>query len=112
MVGRRDPGYRQCGHGMNQIAFGVGQDVALAPLDLLACIIAPWAAGFRGFHALAVDHASTGRSLAAHALSGQQQQGVVQRKPKIVVPPQIEPTPHRRDWLETGRQHPPGQAAP
>ena len=36
---------------------GIGQDVPLAALDLLALVIAPRPAGFRGLDALAVDHA-------------------------------------------------------
>ena len=43
-------------HGVNQIAFGVGQDVALAALDLVACIIAAMPAALGGLNALAVDH--------------------------------------------------------
>ena len=42
-------------HGMNEIALGVGHDVPLATLDLLACIIAPWPAALGGLDALAVD---------------------------------------------------------
>src|SRR3546814_5055350 len=45
-----------------QIALGVGEDVALAALDLLARVIAARAATFSRFHALAIDHAGTGRS--------------------------------------------------
>ena len=45
---------------VDQIALGVGQDMALAAHDLLARVIAPWPAGFRGLHALAVDHPGAG----------------------------------------------------
>ncbi len=41
-------------HGMNEIAIGVGHDVPLAALDLLARIVAPWSAALGGFDALAV----------------------------------------------------------
>src|SRR3546814_3374354 len=51
-------------HRMYQIALGVGEDVALAALDLLARVIAARAATFSRFHALAIDHAGTGRSFA------------------------------------------------
>jgi hypothetical protein len=40
----------------DQIALRVGDDVALAALDLLSCVIAPRAAALRGFHRLAVNH--------------------------------------------------------
>ena len=50
-------------HGMNEIAIGVGRDVPLAPFDFLAGVVAARTAAFRGFHALAVDHAGAGRSL-------------------------------------------------
>ena len=39
--------------------------VALASLDLLARVIAPYSAPFRGFDALAVDHPGAGAGLAA-----------------------------------------------
>lgn len=52
-------------YGVNEIAVGGGEDVALASLDLLACVIAPKSATFRCFHRLAVDHACTWRSLTA-----------------------------------------------
>ena len=39
-------------------------------LELVARVIAPRPAGFRGFDALAVDHARAGRSLAATPPSG------------------------------------------
>ena len=40
----------------DQVALGVGNDVALAALDFLACVKAPWTTAFRGFHRLAVNH--------------------------------------------------------
>lgn len=40
-------------HGVDQVALGVGQDMALAALDLLTRIITPGPAGFRGSDALA-----------------------------------------------------------
>lgn len=45
--------------GMDEIAFGVGQDMPLASLGLPARIIAARTAAFRSYQALAVDHAST-----------------------------------------------------
>ena len=45
---------------MDQLALGIGEDVALATLGFLARIITGRPAAFRGFHALAVDHSGTG----------------------------------------------------
>lgn len=96
---------------MDQIAVGVGQDVALAPLDLLPCVIAPRPAAFRGLHTLAVDHSGAGRSLAADSFPPDQQQGMIEREPQAVVAPQVKPAPHRRDGRKARRQHPPRQPA-
>jgi hypothetical protein len=41
---------------VQHVALGIGEDMTLAALDLLARIIAARSAAFRGFHALAVDH--------------------------------------------------------
>jgi hypothetical protein len=98
-------------HGVDQIALGVGQDMALAALDLLARIIAARTAGFRGFDALAVDHPGTGRGFAPGRLAPDQEQGMIERQPQPVVPPQVEPAPHCRDRRKARRQHPPRQTA-
>ena len=42
--------------GMAEVAVGVGKDMALPPLDLLAGIIATNTAALGGLHTLAVDH--------------------------------------------------------
>jgi hypothetical protein len=97
--------------GVDQIALGIGQDVALATLDLLARVITARPAGFRGFDALAVDHARAGRSLAAMGFTHGHQQVVVEVPPQSVVAPQVEPSPHCRDRWKARRQHPPRQAA-
>ena len=98
-------------HGMNEIAIGVGHDVPLAALDLLACIVAPGPAALGGFDALAGDHPGAGRGLASHRFPPDQQQGVIEREPQTIVAPQVEPASHRRDRRKTGRQHPPRQPA-
>ena len=98
-------------HRMDQIALGVGEDMALASLGLLARVIAPWPATFRGFDALTVDHPGAGRSLTANRFASNHQQVVVERLPQPVVAPRVEPAPHGRDRRETGRQHPPRQTA-
>jgi hypothetical protein len=43
--------------GMDQIALGVGEDMPLAALDLLACVVAARTAAFRGFDALSITPA-------------------------------------------------------
>jgi hypothetical protein len=65
-------------YAMDQIAIGVGQDVALAAVDLLACILAPRPGRFLAFHALVADHPGTGRGVAPCRLAPDQQQGKVQ----------------------------------
>src|SRR3546814_15679551 len=77
-------------HGMDQIAIGVGQDVALASLDLLPRVIAARPAASRGLHTLAVDRSGAGRSLAAYSFPPysfppNQQQGMIEREPQAVV---------------------------
>lgn len=54
-------------HRMNKIAFGIGDDVPLAALDLFARVIAPWPANLGSFVALDVAHpvGSYGRSMPA-----------------------------------------------
>ena len=47
-------------NGMGQIATGIGDYIEFAALDLLARIIAPYSAAFRGLDALAVDHTGAG----------------------------------------------------
>ncbi len=59
--------------GLDQIALGVGQDVALTALDLLARIIAARTAGFGGFDALAVDDPGTGRGITPGRIAPDQQ---------------------------------------
>jgi hypothetical protein len=103
-VGRMD-------HGMNKIALGVGHDVPLASLDLLACIVAPRPAALGGLDALAVDDPGARRGFAPHGFTTDQQQRVIEREPKTIVTPQVEPAPHRRDGRKAGRQHPPRQPA-
>ena len=60
-------------HGVDQVALSVGDDVALAALDLLARIIATRTPGFGGFNALAVDDPGTGRGIAPGRLAPDQQ---------------------------------------
>lgn len=65
-------------YGMDEIAVGVRQDMALAPLGLLARIVTPRPAAFCGFDALAVDHPSAGRGFTTGRFAPDQEQGMVQ----------------------------------
>lgn len=96
---------------MDEIAVGISQDMPLAALDLLACVIATRTTAFSGFHALAVDDTGAGRSLAANDFPRHHQQRVIDRQPQAVVPPKVEPMPDSRYGREARRQHPPRQAA-
>ncbi len=83
--------------GMDQIVLGVGEDMALAALDLLARIIAARATALGGLDALAVNDAGAGRGLATLGLAHDHQQRMVQRLPQPIVAPQVEPAPDGRD---------------
>ena len=47
-------------NGCDQKALRVGDDMALAAFDLFTRVITPWPAAFRGFDALALNHARRG----------------------------------------------------
>src|SRR3546814_11123315 len=67
---------------MNQVTVCIGQDVALAPLDFLARIVAPRPAALGGFDTLAVDHSCTGRRFAPCRFPADQKQSMIERKPR------------------------------
>ena len=73
--------------GMDQIALGIGQDMALAAFDLFAGIIAARTAALGRLDALAVDDAGAWRGLATLGLARDHQQRMVQRLPQPVVAP-------------------------
>ena len=75
---------------------GIGEDMALAALDLLARVLAPDAAGFRGFYRLAVDHAGRCTGLAPLKLACRRDQMVIDRRQKTAVAPIIEIALYRR----------------
>lgn len=81
----------------DQMARSVGDDVALAPIDLLAGVVAARAAAIRGFHRLTVDHAGRRTGLAARPFTREHHQRLVDLEPSAVLGPGIEVTPHRRD---------------
>src|SRR5712671_100151 len=89
----------------------VGQDVALAALDLLAGVIPSRAAGFGGLDRLAVDDPGGGTRFAAHRFTRQHQQDMVDLPPQAVVAPGIEVVLHRGKGREILGQHAPLAAA-
>jgi hypothetical protein len=103
-IGRMDQG------GDQQTA-GVGEDVALAALDLLARVIPARPAAFSGFDALAVNHSGARRGLAPRRLPAGHQQQMIDRGPKAAVAPGVEIALNRRHWREVSWQHPPGLPA-
>ena len=70
-----------------QEALCVDQDVPLAAVDFLACIVAARPAALGRLDRLAVDDGGGGLGVAAGSLSGQNQQGVVQAVQRAVPPP-------------------------
>jgi len=86
---------------------GVGQDVTLAALDLLARVITAWPAALGGLHALTVDHSGAWRGLAPRRQTRGHQQQVVDRLSEPVVAPGIEVALNRCHRREVPGQHPP-----
>src|SRR5689334_12393498 len=97
--------------GMNvycqQQAVGVGDDVALAPVQALAGVKAARTAGLRGRGRLAVDDASRRLRLAAELAPRPPNQGFDDPLPPAAVAPGVKITLHRRVWRKLLRQGPP-----
>src|ERR1700755_2422173 len=85
----------------------IGDDMALAALDLLAGIEAPWTAGFGGLDRLAVDHSGGGAGLAAGGLARLHDQLMIDPLPDAVVAPGVEEALHRREGRIAVGQQPP-----
>ena len=75
----RDPNCRFDARPARPDCLRVDDDVALAALDLLSCVIAPRAAALRGFHRLAVNHSCRRACLSACRLARRHNERVVQR---------------------------------
>ena len=67
----------------DQVALGVGDDVALTALDSLARIKAPWATAFCGFHRLAVNHSGRRARLSTSRLTRCHDESVVPVRQKF-----------------------------
>lgn len=91
----------------DQKAAGIGDDMPLAPLDLLACVVAPNPAGFCGFDRLTVDHTRTWAGLAPHLLAGGHHQQLVDRGEQAAVTPRIKIPLYSRERRKILGEHPP-----
>ena len=94
-------------HGADQQSTGIGDDMALAPLDQLGRIEAPDIPAFRGFHGLAVDHAGRRAGLASRRFTRGHEKVMVESAQRSVGTPSIEVTLDRTARRELPRQHPP-----
>ena len=74
----------------------VGNDVTFAALDLLSGVITANTATFRGFNALAVDHAGRRAGFATFQFTGVENQKVIDGVQKARIGPVIEVTLHGR----------------
>lgn len=89
------------------IAFGIGEDMTLAALDLLAGIIAAWSAAFRGFHALAVNNARCRLCRPSRQKACGHHQRFVDDVEHAAVAQPVEIVLNRRKGREVFRQHRP-----
>src|SRR5271165_4861495 len=92
----------------NQMTAGIGNDVALAPVDLLARVISPRAAAFRGLDRLTIDHPCRRAGFAAIPLPSMLDQQEIDLFPQPFRLPRIKVTLHCRPlgkiaWQETPR---------
>src|SRR5580704_14304312 len=85
--------------------------MALAPVDLLASIIAMRATHLRRLHRLAIDDPRRWAGLAPFSLARQRHQSVIDRQPRALIAPKIEVVLHRREGWKILGQHAPSAAA-
>src|SRR4051794_41197386 len=97
---------------LDQPPVRVHQGMALAPLHLLACIVAARTAGLGRLDALAVDHRRRWAGASADPLAILHDQVVVDPLPGAVVAEPGEPAIHRQEWREPVWQHVPGAPGP
>src|SRR5438128_8110371 len=90
-----------------QEPLGVGDDMALAPLDAFAGVNPARAAAFGRRHALAVDNAGAGCEVSALLVAGPSDQPGIDPVPGAVVAPAIEIALHRRARGKVTRQRAP-----
>ncbi len=85
--------------------------VALATVDLLGRVVAPWPTALSGLDRLAVDGRRRRARASAGALAVGRDQGVVDGHEQAGVTPSREPTVDRRPGRKVGRHQPPRDAA-
>jgi len=95
-----------------QQTLGVGDDMALTPLDALAGVDPARAAALGGRHALTVDNTGRRHRIASQTLPGARHQNGIEPIPGAVVAPPVEVPLHRRARRKLARQGAPLTAAP
>src|SRR5450631_40584 len=80
----------------NEMSRRIGNDVPLAPLDLLACIITARTATFRGFYRLTVDDTRGRARLPTLVLARHDDERVVDRQPRPITRPRVKIPLHGR----------------
>src|SRR5439155_10293005 len=98
--------------GANQMTAGIGNDVTLAPIDLLARIISPRTSAFRGLDRLTVDHPCRRAGFAALPLPSMLDQQEVDLFPQPFRLPRIKVTLHCRPLRKIARQQTPRTRRP
>jgi len=90
----------------------VREQMLLASLDLLACIVAPLAADACGLHGLTVDDAGTQLGIASQSDTEPLAQEGVDALPGAVRTSEPEVMAHRRPGTKVTGQEPPGTTTP
>src|SRR5215210_5610021 len=85
----------------------VGDDGALAAVDLFPGVVARYASAFGRLHALAVDDARRGTGLAAFQFTRAHDQQLVEGLPQTAVTPSVEVALHRGPRRKILGEHPP-----
>src|SRR4249920_989960 len=91
----------------DQQSAGVGEDVSLAAVDLLAGVEAARTTRLAGLDRLAIDHPGRGARLAPGHLARLHQQVVVDQFPPSIVPPLVEIALYGRKRRKVLGEHPP-----
>ena len=87
----------------NQMTVGIGNDVALAPVNLLTRVIPPRTAAFRGLDRLTVDHPGRRAGVEAITLPSLVDQQEIDLFPQPFRLPRIKVTLHRRPLRKIAR---------
>src|SRR5215210_6603902 len=85
----------------------LGEDVALAAVDLFPGVVARKTSAFGRLHALAIDDARHGTGLAAFPFTRAHDQPLVEGLPQTAVPPSVEVALHRGPRRTILGEHPP-----